>query len=225
MAKETFKAVDREYTFDTHRVGYGYTRFLAVNVKYRGPWKLKLSDEHQRKLERIVEHDDGPTEDALRQRAEEATAENWWDWARDRAKELKLGPVHSEGRSGGWLVLENWPLSGIETTCEAEQIRCVYCDKEEEEHVGGQCLFQATYFKAATKLHVDSQETLDDLTKYCDQLDKSVEGIVHNVIAELEYVIDETLAELELECENPGTDTSWTSLPPCPPAPPVIEST
>lgn len=214
--KTVYQAVDRTYEFDDHRVGYGYTRLVAVDVKYRGSYNAKLSDEYVRKLYIVTHHPDGHIEETLREWAEDDTRENWWEWAKDRAQELGLGPVHSEGRSGGWLVFDYWPVSGIETMCEATQDRCVHCDKEEEEHVNEQCLFASTYLELTPKLHQESREQLDLLEKCCAKFEESLKHIEQDYRCNLEHQIDRQFEDLNLEkkeCEKPGQLTFWTSLP------------
>ena len=227
MAK-SYTAFDCEYQFDDHRVGYGYTRLVAVNVKYRGPSPGPVSDEYQRKLALIIKHTNGQTEDTIRQWAEDDTREEWWEWAKERAQELKLGAIHSEGRSGGWLVLDNWPTTGIETTCESEQERCKHCDKEEDEHANEQCLFQATSMELVTKLHLEAREDLDNLTKYCDEMRASLEYVAANFMHNLEFQIDRKYEDLDLErdeCEKVGQLSLWTLPPLWQRVPPATEST
>ena len=97
----------RKYTredVDTHRLGYGYGRAPAVNVKNRNHVDAD-----------VVVHEFG---------CSQATAEKALEWAWESACEVfwsmdapqiveesfgEYAKFHSEGRSSGWLVVTNLP--------------------------------------------------------------------------------------------------------------------
>jgi hypothetical protein len=96
----------------THRVGYTYTRCPAVNVKWYGfnsKWMKKLEEHFQikdkdgeKRLEKALEY------------WQNSASEQFWDWAREDLLEYAFGKYHglkvySEGRSGGWLIVQGLP--------------------------------------------------------------------------------------------------------------------
>jgi hypothetical protein len=113
-------------------------------------------------------------------------------------------------------VFDNWPVSGIETTCDATQDRCKHCDKEEEEHVNEQCLFASTRMEIMPKLHRESQGQLDALQKCCTEFEDSLKHIEDDYRCNLEHQIDQQYEDVNPEnkpCEKPGQLTFWTLLP------------
>lgn len=185
-----YPAGDRAYTFDGHCVGHGYVSHIAVDVKYRGSYDPALSPEHQRKLERLLRQPDGPTEEDLQRNAQEDVQENWWAWAVDLAKSYALGMVYSEGRQGGWLVLNDWTHNRVEEACSETEERCKHCDGYEEDHVNEQCLFQSTQWVPAEKLPHATQESLDTLQKYVEEIEASLAGTEADLVHAYQCIID-----------------------------------
>lgn len=73
----------------------------AINVKsYGSGW----NDPRVIELERAQGQE---ATEAYLQTAWEQYAEEWWIDAADMARELGLGPIEQEGRSGGWLVFSD----------------------------------------------------------------------------------------------------------------------
>jgi hypothetical protein len=117
-AKEVTVAGE-SFRFETHRRGYGYASNIAVNVKVyelAKPW----SEEARKAFNALPEK----LQDQAVDLAWEDAQRDWWEEARDKARELGLGTVSSEGRSGGWLVLDDWTMDRVEEVAEEVQLCC-----------------------------------------------------------------------------------------------------
>lgn len=205
-SKRTYKAPDVEYEFDSHRIGYGSNSCIAVNVKCHA--HPKLVGEYHDMLD-VLRKADPKIEDVLRTQAWEDVSEAWWDSARTLAKQIALGDVHSEGRSGGWLVLKDWTPSRVEELIEELEVRCVHCDQLEEEHATssrGQdegediteycnCLFGPTTFVPTKKLGRSAKERLDELSTFTTELERSLELVADTLQHTLEQLIKDAYYE------------------------------
>jgi hypothetical protein len=188
-----FPAPDITYTFDYHRVGYGYTRLVAVNVKYHG--YPRATGTHATKLEKL-QAIDPRVEDRLTDRAWLNVSEDWWEWARDRAIQTGVGTIGAEGRQGGWLVLVDWPCSKIEELVEEQGIRCAHCDEDIDEHVEEQCLFGSTYWMPTPKLLRSNKQALDVLVAYIAEIENSMTSVAANLQHAFEQCIDDEYADV-----------------------------
>ena len=189
MRKQDFEGPDVTYRFDIHRVGYGTTRHIAINVKHHDNYKI--SEEHLAKLKAYADTSDGPTEEHIRAAAWEDVSTNWWDWAQMGATTGGLGKIHSEGRSGGWLVLNEWTTSKVEELLEDVEDRCQHCDCREETHVNGACLFASTKWTPVKKVDLNSREMLDRLEKYVEVIEGSLKSIDTRLKETAENLIDD----------------------------------
>jgi hypothetical protein len=87
----TFETPDGDYTFDTHpRRGDPSSQYVAVNIKYHGPYPEPEGD-YVRKLALIYEHSqDCHSEEILWQRVREEVTDLWHDAATDVATDCNL---------------------------------------------------------------------------------------------------------------------------------------
>lgn len=198
MPKREFSAFNHTYSFDTHREGYGYTAYVAVNVKCHG-LRLRLDPRDKAMVARL-----GGDEfsDKLFNHCCESVQETWWEDAREEAIAAGLGRIVSEGRQGGWLVLSDWPIGRVEELLEETETRCHHCDADAVDHVNDQCLFAPTQWLPEVKLQRTAKETLDDLQKYVTSIAASVTDAGHNVVEDFKYQLhvryEEEFPQLEL---------------------------
>lgn len=189
-SKRTYQAPDVEYQFDSHRIGFGDQRHVAVNVKCHAYPKLT---EAQVSMLDVLRKEHPQIEDTLRAQAWDDVSEAWWDGARQLADQAGLGDVHSQGRQGGWLVFKDWTLSRVEELIDEREVRCVHCDQLEEEHACSDelqnCLFGSTTFLPTPKLGRDAREKLDALSVLCTEIENSVELVEDSLKACLEDLI------------------------------------
>jgi superfamily II DNA/RNA helicase len=128
----------------------------------------------------------------------------WWSWARGFAQQQGLGQVYSAGRMGGWLVLDEWPLSKIEEFLDDIEDRCSHCDRPEDEHANGQCLFtSATSYAPVKRLMKETKERLDEVLAFTVEIRDSVEGIGQ----ELQYCFEQRIEEAFNEREEEHAKT------------------
>jgi hypothetical protein len=197
MPKREFDAGETSYRFDTHRVGYGYTGYIAVNVKCYV--SLKLDSRDKAMVKRLGGED---YERRLFGHCHENVQQTWWEDARHAAIAAGLGDVVAEGRQGGWLVLSDWPVSRVEELVEERETRCHHCDAYEQDHVNDQCLFAPTRWLPKVKLTRQAKETLDTLDKYVTSISNWVPDAGHQVIDDFKYQLhvryEEEFPQLEL---------------------------
>lgn len=117
-----------------------YRGNVAINVKYHG--EPKLSDETLATLKKL----DGATRDNVVRFAEEALRDSWWASMQERSRELGLGDLWSDGRSGGWLVFK-MTVSELEARFEEVEKKCHHCTLPFSVHVDAKCPFQASSFQ------------------------------------------------------------------------------
>jgi hypothetical protein len=109
-------------TVTYHRDGYGPAR-PAINVKDR-----HSGMDFVIALERLVgnaavvlgESVNCRYPDDLRDIAYERVVSDFWQAAQEIATQRGLGTIYSEGRSGGWLVIDNDPTHGGEDDADPE---------------------------------------------------------------------------------------------------------
>lgn len=114
-----------EFSFPTHRIGHSYDSALTVNVKVYAT--AKPVSESARAAYALLPDEQ---QQALVDQAWSNCQEMWWDDAADKAKELALGDILSEGRCGGWLVLNDWPRSKLEELAESEDADACYVKRK-----------------------------------------------------------------------------------------------
>lgn len=164
-----------------------YRGNLAINVKYHGD--PKLSNETLLALKKL----DGALRDNVIRYAEEALRENWWVSMQERSRELGLGDLWSEGRSGGWLVFK-MTVSALEELIYEVEKRCEHCELSFEQHVEGKCPFEATTFQPAESSTLSlweafrtfSAEVKDSIQHVGDQFEDEV-------LFQLENLDDDTI--------------------------------
>lgn len=122
-------------------------RCMAVNVKdHKGSFHMSMDDlpeDAQRKANELRRHG-GPEDEFGRDfvdRLYEQAQESWWHDAEHMAQEADFRGVHSDGRSGGWCVIEGteWLSDNFPTTdppdaddisVEAEDRREAFADRD-----------------------------------------------------------------------------------------------
>jgi hypothetical protein len=129
-----------------------YRGNVAINVKYRGD--PKLSEKTLLALKKL----DGATRDAVVRNAEEAIKDSWWASMQERSRELGLGDLWSDGRSGGWLVFK-MTVNELEEKFEEVERRCKYCSLPFDQHVDAKCPFDSTSFTPEDPKNFDLFET------------------------------------------------------------------
>jgi hypothetical protein len=168
-----------------------YKGNVAINVKYHG--NPKLSEETLAALKKL----DGATRDNVLRFAEEALRDNWWATMQERSKELGLGELWSDGRSGGWLVFK-MSVSDLEERIYQAERSCEHCSRPYDVHVEGHCPFDSTTFALG--------KTMLELWASFNQF--SVE-----VRESMEHVGDNLEEEIVFQLENLDEDAA-TGLPP-----------
>lgn len=165
-----------------------YRGHVAINVKYHGT--PTLSKETLAKLAKL----DGAVREKVVRFAEEGLRESWWATAQERSRELGLGDLWAEGRSGGWLVFK-MTVSQFQDIAERSEKKCCHCGTEFEHHVDSKCLFEATVFdpedakglEVLKAFHVFSDEIKGSLQTIGDSLE-------HEVLFQLENLDDDGTA-------------------------------
>ena len=106
-----------------HGQDHGYMVYAAANVKY--PYGAKLPKKYDEWLERLRSKNSKKAEQ-LEQWAWENTAEWYWEQVKEEADNLGLCKVYSVGRSGGWLVLDDYTRERVAQLVESiNDYRCV----------------------------------------------------------------------------------------------------
>jgi hypothetical protein len=139
-----FELWGKSYYVESHNQGYSGPSYLAASVKlYKFP---SLDNVHQDRLDTMV--DAGYVENgSIAEYAFQSLSESWWEDIRERAKSLGLGEVFSAGRSGGWLVLDDYSSSYfLELIERANGSECFNCGEMFVEHSKGKCLFGPTEY-------------------------------------------------------------------------------
>ena len=151
-----------------------YKGNVAINVKYYG--EFKLSPETLANLAKL----DGAVRGKILRYAEEGLRDNWWASAQDRSRELGLGDLWSDGRSGGWLVFK-MPVSKLEEAIEEAERGCAHCELPFSAHVGKKCPFEATNFVSGNSIlelwksfRVFSEEMMESLNHAGDTFEEEV---------------------------------------------------
>jgi len=163
-----------------------YKGNVAINVKYTG--SPKISTETLNKLTKL----DGAVRESILRYAEEGLRESWWASAQERSRELGLGDLWSDGRSGGWLVFK-MPVSRLEEAIEEAERGCAHCDLPFSAHVQMKCPFEATTFVSGNSIlelwknfRVFSEEMTDSLTVVGETFEEEV-------LFQLENLDDDTV--------------------------------
>lgn len=117
-----------------------YKGNVALNVKHHGYPVLSPATSE------ILANLDGAVRKSILRFAEEAIRESWWVSMQERARELTLGDLWSDGRSGGWLVFK-MTISHLEELIEEAEKACAHCTLAFETHVDSKCPFQASSFQ------------------------------------------------------------------------------
>lgn len=190
MLKYTFGG--EEVEFETHRQGYGGPRYLAINVKCHDYDRIPLSPEAKAQLATLMKADPR-ADDRLHNRVYERTEEAWWDWAQALAKELDLGKVYATGRSGGWLVLQDFPEANIDDLQEHYNETCKHCHQDCAHHArNGKCLFGPTQFEP---YYDGPRNRFENLKFFIAEVKASLvrvaEDYHENYLAALEVALDE----------------------------------
>lgn len=122
-----------------------YKGNVAINVKFYG--NPHVSEDTQQRLKKL----DGATRDNVLRYAEEALRESWWAMMQERSRELGLGDLYSDGRSGGWLVF-SFTIGWLDELLSQAEESCVHCAKHYDAHIQNKCPFDSTYFKGEEAL-------------------------------------------------------------------------
>jgi len=163
-----------------------YRGNVAINVKYRGD--PKLSKETLAQLSAL----DGATRDTVVRFAEEALRETWWATMQERSRELGLGDLWSDGRSGGWLVFK-MTISQLEDKIYEAERHCRNCDVTFEQHVDGKCLFDSSPFSSDAPEHLALWETFRTFSSEVkDSLQSVGDNFEEEVLFQLENLDDYT---------------------------------
>lgn len=183
-----------EYVIEVHGQGYGGDRYAAANIRLENFGSLPKT--YQRKLNRLYAVN-WTNAQAVDQNVWEDFTESWWDRFRTDAVDEGLGKVYSAGRSGGWLVLNDYPESRLERLLELVRIPCQACDKTFSTHVGlkCQCLFSSTSFTDPDDTDFDElQNAADTLVRVANFLKKCEDDVgeysTPDYVHTLKYVID-----------------------------------
>lgn len=163
-----------------------YKGNVAINVKFYG--NPLISEETQQRLKKL----DGATRDNVLRYAEEALRDSWWSVMQERSRELGLGNLHSDGRSGGWLVFQ-FSISWLEERFSQAEEKCVYCDKPYAVHIEQKCPFDGTYFKGDEEL----TSTWHALKQFSEEVKTSLpsvgDGLEDEILFQLENLDDDTV--------------------------------
>jgi len=150
---------------------------LALNVKVHS---YALSDAMKARLAAL------PTQTAydLTVQAEAYACQEWWDWAQEAIESTTQ--IYSEGRSGGWLVLDKMSLSKIEENI-YDAHECYNCAMRFEEHVENKCLFEPTVFEP---MFHHAEILILQLEEYAEKIKQSLESVGCMVEDWLERFLD-----------------------------------
>lgn len=169
-----------------------YRGNVAINVKYRGD--PKLSKETLAKLASL----DGATRDNVVRFAEEALRENWWVSMQERSRELGLGDLWSDGRSGGWLVFKMTVSQLEDKIYEAEQ-HCRNCNTPFEAHIDGKCPFDASSFSSDAPQHLELWEAFRTFaSEVKDSLQHVGDSFEDEILFQLENLDDDAATGLPI---------------------------
>lgn len=184
-----------------------YRGHVAINVKYYG--NPKISPETIAVLAKL----DGAMREQVLRFAEEGLREGWWAGAQERSRELALGDLSSEGRSGGWLVLKMTVSELEELVLDAER-NCTNCHHSYAEHTAGKCLFDSTSFDAEYKscemiwanLKAFAEEMKDSLQTAGDTFEEEI-------LFQLENIDDDAAAGLHPTDGNSDNPAAFDDVP------------
>jgi len=183
VAGETFE-------FSLHNTGCGGPCYAAACVKYQFS-TLKLPKVYQHKLDRLIEKGEF-AQNSLDDAVFESCQTDWWEWATDRVAELGLGKIYSAGRSGGWLILHDWPESRLEGLLGDPE--CHYCGLPYREHAAGnKCLYEPTWYKPIEDADIERLRTIHAFLQECEESVKTYVPV--SMRDEYKYRIDEAWAD------------------------------
>lgn len=144
---------------------------LALNVKV---YNYKLPDETKRRLKALTKDQ----EYSVLEAAEDRAREDFWNWAKERADELDLEKLYSDGRSGGWMILPSFTSYSLEVLQFDLENTCLYCDLDFGNHADGKCLYNAGTF---TPDYASGLNTLDRLEQFSKDILAALEGVGDSV--------------------------------------------
>ncbi len=164
-----------------------YKGNVAINVKFYG--NPHISEETQQRLKKL----DGATRDNVLRYAEEALRDSWWSVMQERSRELGLGDLHSDGRSGGWLVFQ-FSIGWLEERLSQAEENCVFCDKHFSAHVENKCPFDSTYFKGDEELASPWHALKEFSAEVKASLPSVGDGLEDEILFQLENLDDDTVS-------------------------------
>lgn len=161
-----------------------YKGQVAINVKYHGV--PKLSDVTLVKLKEL----DGATRDNVVRFAEEALRESWWASMQERSRDLGLGDLWSDGRSGGWLVFQ-MSVAKLEELFQETERSCRHCSLAYDEHLEGKCPFDASSFQPEDPRHLETFEAFRTFSaEVKDSLQHAGDTLEEEILFQLENLDD-----------------------------------
>jgi hypothetical protein len=167
-----------------------YKGNVAINVKYHGD--PKLSVETLGALKKL----DGATRDKVVRFAEEALKDSWWASMQERSRELGLGDLWSDGRSGGWLVFK-MKVVELEERFEEVERRCHHCELPFDKHIDAKCPFQASSFLPEDPKTFELFETFRSFSEEVkDSLQSIGDTFEEEVLFQLENLDDDGATRL-----------------------------
>lgn len=162
-----------------------YRGKVAFNVKYHGT--PKLSDSSLAALAAL----DGAVRESVVKFAEDGLRESWWVSMQERSRELGLGNLWSEGRSGGWLVFD-MTVSYLQDLIYEVESQCKFCDLPFEKHPEGKCLFDSSVFSPTESAGLTKWNTLREFSAEVRESIQNIgESFESEVIFQLENLDDD----------------------------------
>jgi hypothetical protein len=139
---------------------------------------------------------DGSTRETVLKYAEEAVRDSWWASAQEHSRELGLGDLWSDGRSGGWLVFKTKMTELEELIADVEK-GCRHCALGFDHHISGKCPFQASSFEV---INPDSFKKWDAFKVFAEDVKHSLQNMESTfedeVLFQLENLDDDPAARV-----------------------------
>jgi hypothetical protein len=181
MASQTITAAGKSYSIQLRG------KRVTINVKCRATPRVPAG--YRQKMEYLENLDPG-TKERFQEWAWDSVTTIWWERAQTTSQAYGLGKVSAEGRSGGWLVLDDITQNTLDTYVREVEDACVGCGLPYKEHQKGKCLFDAAEFQTKQR---SSEEKLEALVRFSEEVQESVktDRIQHELDAAVAYYINE----------------------------------
>ena len=187
--KRNFTKGELEFELEVRNVRS--LRHVAVNVK--NTCIAKQQDLVTKKKIAALEIEGRSISAEMSILAWDMTVRDWWLVATEEARLARVGGIYSDGRSGGWLILDQWTERYFEDTLELTF--CENCKRSSAQHIGPKCLFGPETFDGGS---VSALERIQAVVDYVRWVEAYVVHATAMYAENLAYVVEDLWYERAL---------------------------